>query len=270
MDDHMGTEERGENLRRWLFRQMEPPAWPRRGLSPLNRLLTLTIVAASLTAVLETEPTLMTGNEALFNALEIGFLTLFSAEYLLRVWIAPDLAIYTGKRWPRLRYMISWPALVDLAAILPVVLLYSGSHSFLLRLLRLVRLIRFAKLARLSSALGYLLEAVHARRFELIVSLCVGLLLLTFCATLLYIVEGEAQPEGFGSIPRAMWWAVATLTTVGYGDVVPVTALGKVCAGLTAITGISVIAMPTGILAAAFSDAIQRRRSQPPEQALSG
>lgn len=81
-------------------------------------------------------------------------------------------------------------------------------------------------------------------------------------STLLYLVEGEAQPDNFGSIPRAMWWSIATLTTVGYGDVYPVTALGKILAGLTAITGIGLIAMPTGILAAAFSDAMQRQRER--------
>jgi voltage-gated potassium channel len=166
----------------------------------------------------------------------------------------------TGRRFPRLRYIISWPALIDLAAILPVLLLASGSHSLLMRLLRLLRLLRFAKLARFSNALNYLFEAIHARRFELVVALCIGLLLLLFASTMLYLVEGEAQPEHFGSIPRAMWWAVVTLTTVGYGDVVPVTVLGKLCAGITAVAGISIIAMPTGILAAALSDAMQRRK----------
>ena len=88
----------------------------------------------------------------------------------------------------------------------------------------------------------------------------IATVLLIASSTLLYIVEGQGQPETYGSIPRAMWWSVATLTTVGYGDVYPMTAIGRVFAGLTAITGIGVIAMPTGILASGFSDALQRGR----------
>jgi len=218
------------------------------------------IALSCIAAVLQTEPTLLDGNDALFNTLEIVFVAFFIVEYAIRLWIAPDLPAYAGKRLPRLRYALSWPALIDLAAILPVLLLASGSHSVLVRLARLVRLVRFAKLARFSNALNYLFEAIHSRRFELVVSSCVGLLLLVFCSTLLYLVEGDAQPAVFGSIPRAMWWAVVTLTTVGYGDAVPVTALGKVCAGLTAVAGVMIIAMPTGILAAAFSDALQKRK----------
>jgi len=247
-------------IKAWFYEELEPPAWPRHGLSPLNRLLSFVILFSCIAAVLETEPTVVEGNERLFAIIEIVFVAIFIAEYLVRLWIAPMLPGLAGRRFPRLRYLVSWPALIDLAAILPVLLLVGGSHSLLMRLLRLIRLLRFAKLARFSSALNYLFEAIHARRFELVVSLCVGLLLLVFSSTLLYLVEGDVQPEHFGSIPRAMWWAVVTLTTVGYGDAVPVTALGKLCAGATAVAGISIIAMPTGILAAAFSDALQRRK----------
>lgn len=210
--------------------------------------------------MLETEPTLLAGNERLFDTLELVFVSIFIVEYAIRLWIAPDLPQYVGKSMPRLRYIVSGPALIDLAAILPVLLLLDGSHSLLIRLLRLVRLLRVAKLARFSSALDYFFEALHARRFELMVSLCVGILLLIFCSTLLFLAEREAQPDHFGSIPRALWWAVITLTTVGYGDAVPVTVLGKVFAGLTAVAGVMIIAMPTGILAAAFSDALQKRK----------
>jgi voltage-gated potassium channel len=247
-------------LRGWFFRQLEPPAWPKHGLSVLNAALSLVILLACTAAVLETEPTVLTGNEGLFNALELIFVSIFVVEYAIRLWIAPDLPQYAGKRWPRLRYLVSVPALIDLAAILPVLLLLDGSHSMLVRLLRLARLLRAAKLARFSSALDYLFEAIHARRFELVVSACVGILLLVLCATLLFLVEREAQPEHFGSIPRALWWAVVTLNTFGYGDAVPITAWGKVFAGLTAVAGIVIIAMPTGILAAAFSEALQKRK----------
>lgn len=137
--------------------------------------------------------------------------------------------------------------------------MFLGNEAFLLRMFRLIRIIRVARLGRFSSALQAINEAVHARRFELMMSFAIASMLLLLSSTLLYIVEGGIQPETFGSIPRAMWWSVATLTTVGYGDVYPVTTIGRIFAGLTAITGIGLIAMPTGILASAFSDAIQKR-----------
>jgi voltage-gated potassium channel len=103
-----------------------------------------------------------------------------------------------------------------------------------------------------------LTDAVHSRRYELglTMGLAVGLLLVGAAA--LYWIEGDLQPEKFGSIPRALWWAVITMTTIGYGDVYPITPLGKFVAALVAIAGIGLIAMPTGILAAAFSDAMRK------------
>ena len=98
------------------------------------------------------------------------------------------------------------------------------------------------------------------RRFELLLSLAVALVLLVLSSTAMYLVEGPTNPEAFGSIPRAMWWSIVTLTTIGYGDVFPVTLGGRMVAGVTAICGIGLIAAPTGILSAAFSDALARRR----------
>ena len=110
--------------------------------------------------------------------------------------------------------------------------------------------------------MGLLWRAVVERRTELALSFGMTMIILLVAATLLFAVEGQAQPDAFGSIPRAMWWSLATLTTVGYGDVYPVTAIGKLCAGLAALTSIAVVAMPTGILAAAFSDCFQEIRGE--------
>jgi voltage-gated potassium channel len=103
------------------------------------------------------------------------------------------------------------------------------------------------------------MEAVAKRRYELGISLIIAAVLMLLSASALYVIEGAGQPEAFGSITRSMWWAVATLTTVGYGDIVPLTALGKAFAAFTALTGIGLIAMPAGILAAAFSEVVQNR-----------
>lgn len=245
-------------LRRDLYRQLEPSAWPHRGLSPLNRVIVVLILLSAGSTVLETEAIFHPEWPDVFGPLEHGFATLFALEYLLRLWVAGE-----DPRWQgaggRLRYACTPSALLDLLALAPVLLGLSG-ESLLLRAARLLRILRLAKLGRFSSAMRHVAIAVRMRRHELIFSVGVagGLLLVSSC--LLYLVEQEVQPEAFGSIPRAMWWSIATLTTVGYGDVYPITALGRLFAACTALTGIGLIALPTGILAAAFSDAMQRTR----------
>ena len=136
----------------------------------------------------------------------------------------------------------------------------------LLRMARLGRILRLAKLGRMSRALEHLSEAVSSRREELLLSLMAGFFLMVVAATALYLAEGAIQPDKFGSILRALWWSVATMTTIGYGDVYPVTPLGKVLAAITAIFSIGFIALPTGILASAFSDAVQRHKSRTDEE----
>lgn len=259
--DTQGGSAPAPSLRRRLHRHLDPAAWGRKGLSPLNRLVVVAICAAVLLVVLESESEIRELSPAAFAYAEIVFSILFLAEFAARVWVVPERLGY-GEGWrERLRYLRSWPAMLDMVALLPSLLVTLGSESFILRLFRLLRILRLGHLGRLSVAISAIVGAVVARRFELLTSLLVALVLVLVSATLLHICEGAGQPATFGSIPRAMWWAVVTLTTVGYGDVYPATPLGKLFAGLTALTGIGLIAMPTGILAAAFSDAIQKQRA---------
>lgn len=252
----------GQNTARArLYRAFEPTAWPGEGLSPLNRIMFGLIVIAVVVAVIETEDVVTAGRESFFVAAEILFATIFLVEYVARVWVSAEDERFGPGLAGRLRYMATWPAIVDIMALAPVLLLPFGSETFLLRLMRLARILRVARLGRFSRAITLILDAIRSRAHELLLSAAVGVALLLVTSTFLYLAEVEAQPDQFGSIPRAMWWSVATLTTVGYGDVYPVTALGRLFAALTAITGIGLIAMPTGILAAAVSDAIQRRRA---------
>lgn len=226
------------------------------GLSRLNRALAVLILASVALAVLETEPVVLSGRETLFRGAEIVFGAVFALEYLARFWAAAERGGWRA-RW---RWAVSPWALIDLIAILPVLIAVGAAPFYLLRLVRLLRLLRLAKLGRTSAALSLLSGAVRERRFELLVSLYAALLVMLVSAALMHLIEGAVQPEAFGSIPRALWWAVVTLTTIGYGDVYPLTIAGKFVAGATAVLGIGLIAAPTGILAAAFSDALARRR----------
>jgi voltage-gated potassium channel len=251
---------RRPTLRRRLYEQLDPRARERPGLSPLNRAIVAAILLSVLTAVLDSEPEVAAGREALFSRIELVLGSLFVVEYLARLWTAAESPRYGPGLRGRLRYVLSAAALLDLVALTPVIFTAIGAEAYVLRLFRLVRVLRLARLGEFSDAMALLAKAVHSRRHELTLSVAIAILLLLATSTLLYIVEGEAQPESFGSIPRAMWWSIVTLTTVGYGDVYPRTVAGKMLAGITAVTGIGLIAMPTGILAAAFSEAMRHRR----------
>ncbi len=195
-------------LRGRLHRQLDPAARPGGGLSPLNRLVVALIVFSVGVAIVESEPLWFTGSERVFDFLEVALGLAFLAEYVARVWVAAD-----SDRWggSRLRYAVSPAALLDLIALSPLLLAAIGSEAYLLRLLRLLRVLRLAKLGRFSLALNAIRDALKSRRFELIASVSLALVLLLITSTLMYLVEGSAQPEAFGSIPRAMWWSVATL-----------------------------------------------------------
>ncbi len=213
----------------------------------------------SLIAMLETEQSLWHDKDvaAAFRLMDRALLVFFSLEYLLRFWAAGEVESWQGWRG-RLRWALRPWHLFDLALIMVFLLPHLGAEIFILRFLRIGRVFMVLRLTRLTAAGQMLGSCVYARRYELLVSVMMAFLLMIVAAVFLYLVEGPRQPEAFGSVPRALWWAMATLTTVGYGDVYPVTPLGKMLAGLVAFIGIGVIAIPTGIVAGAFANAIAR------------
>jgi voltage-gated potassium channel len=254
----------GSRLRRMLHRQLDPEAWSDRGMSPLNAVLSAIILVTVAASIAETEPTVARGREHLFRIGEIVVGCLFLAEYAARVWTCVESSRHRHMRWPRVRYVVTLPAVIDLAAVIPAFFAVAGGSTYVLRLVRVIRIFRLAKLGRVSRAWRRLAEAVTERRTELALSVGLVVVAIIFAATLLYWAEGDVQPDKFGSIPRALWWAVVTLTTVGYGDATPITPLGKACSSLISIAGIMLIALPTGILAASFSDVLQRHREDEP------
>ncbi|MGV3524458.1 MAG: ion transporter [Candidatus Sericytochromatia bacterium] len=201
----------------------------------------------------------------IFDAFSVG---IFTVEYLTRLWACTANPRFAHPLWGRLRYMLTPYAIVDLLAILPFWLPLLGLYD--LRQLRAVRLLRLFKIFRYSRSLNLFVKVFWQRRRELLVILILLMLQLLFASSVMYYIEHDAQPEKFASIPAAMWWAIATLTTVGYGDVFPVTPLGQFVAAFIAVLGIGMFALPTGILGAAFVEELDadKRKTEAAEAQL--
>ncbi|MBK8977336.1 MAG: ion transporter [Planctomycetes bacterium] len=243
---------------------LEPGPEPGRAASVLAAVITGLILANVLAIVAASAEPPHVPLPRLYVWFEVVSVCVFGLEYALRWWSAPDDPRFAHRALPRLRWALTPMALIDLFAILPffaeLIVHAHGLDLRILRLLRLLRIARVAKLGRYSQGLQALGQAFWSRRAELASSVLVLVLLLLVTSTLVYMTERDAQPEAFGSIPKAMWWGVATLTTVGYGDVVPVTPLGRVLGAGIAVLGIGVFALPAGILSAALHDELGRRR----------
>ncbi len=197
------------------------------------------------------------GNEynVAFNAFEFFSVIIFSIEYLLRVWSAParnDLGDSTNFI-KRMKYIFSFTGLIDFLAIIPSILPYFFG-GLDLRWLRVLRLLRLLKISNYSSALEDFFSAIKADWRSFSAALYLMVIALFLSSALMYIAEHDSQPEKFSSIPETMWWGLITLTTVGYGDVSPVTPLGKIIGAFTAIMGVCTVALLTGIVASAFAN----------------
>ena len=248
-----------KTLRRRIYEVIETghgESWTSKFFDAFIVMLILLNVAAF---IAETVPKLRVTWAREFYYFECFSVAIFTVEYLLRLWTAIEVP-YLSRSGPwraRLKLARQPALIIDLFAILPFYL--SGLFAIDLRVLRTLRLLRFLKLSRYSPAMYTLIRVLSNERRAL---LGAGLLLaaaLLFSATLMYYVEGEAQPEKFGSVPDAAWWAIATLTTVGYGDATPITALGKVIGGITMITGLCILALPVAIISTGFAQELQRR-----------
>jgi voltage-gated potassium channel len=251
-----------ESFRKRAYLQLTPLARVKKGISATNWVICVMIICSAAIAILETEPMIVARVGSLFVYLEWIFTAFFFVEYVTRLWVQAESPRF-GDGWAgKMRYARTPAALLDLLAMAPILMPVGGSEAFLLRLFRLLRVLRMARLGRLSDAIRYVAEAMSSRSYELFLSVFAATMLLIFSSTLLYVVEGRLQPDAFGSIPRAMWWSVATLTTVGYGDVYPITIVGRIFGSITAIAGVVMVAMPAGILAAAFSDAMQSHKEE--------
>lgn len=220
--------------------------------------LIVLIIANVVAVILESVKHFAAEYGTLFSIFDAFSVTVFTIEYLTRVWVVVEDPHETpygpfGSRW---RYMVSPMALIDLLAILPFYLAFMVQVD--LRFLRVFRVLRLLKLSRYSPALVTVAKVFAAQRRPLVAAMMIMLTLLVFGGSVSYLLEHKAQPDKFGSIPDAIWWAMATLTTVGFGDVTPVTPAGKVFGGILMILGIAMYALPTGILATGFAQEFRK------------
>jgi voltage-gated potassium channel len=184
---------------------------------------------------------------------------IFTIEYFLRLWTAPEK--YQNIKYPYLKYIISFMALIDLFAIMPFYLPFVFKVDLrFLRILRLFRLLRIFKLNRYNSSMELFIKVFKNEKEKILMTSFVMGIMLILSASVMYYVENTAQPEAFPNIIATIWWAVATLTTVGYGDVYPVTILGKLLAGIIAILGIGLVALPTGIISSGFISELNHKK----------
>jgi voltage-gated potassium channel len=218
------------------------------------------IVLSVGSAILETLPALSNRYQRLFDGFEIFFLTVFVLEYVVRLITCTADSRFAHPVTGRLRFIVTPLALLDLAAIAPSLLLFGRVDLVFLRLFRLARFLRVLKLGRYSVSLKTLGNVIRSRRGELGVAAFGAAVLLVVASSLMYVAEHDDQPKAFPSIPAAMWWGVMTLTTVGYGDVYPITSLGKLLASVIALLSIGLFALPAGILASGFSEEMRKRR----------
>ncbi|MBT6994255.1 MAG: ion transporter [Candidatus Cloacimonetes bacterium] len=195
-----------------------------------------------------------------FPYFELFSVIIFSIEYLLRIWSCTINDEYGNNFLRRIKFVVNPLSLVDLVAILPFYLpMFIRVDLRMLRILRLFRMMRLVKMGRYMDSLKIIGVVVNRKKEQLLMAAMAMFMLLLFSATLLYVVENKAQPEAFGSIPAAMWWGVAALTSVGYGDVYPITVIGRIFGAIIATLGIGMFALPAGILASGFSEALEEK-----------
>ena len=264
------------SVRAFFDRQLSVRSWPKTGLSPLNLAIVVLIVSSALMFALETEPSVPADWRPVLFALNLVVLVAFAAEFALRIWAAGASVGITGFG-ARMAYAEPAWLVIDFLAFAPelgilVYVVATGDSSVLwVEGFKLVRLLRVGKLVRYVPGMKLLFETIFSVRRELIASVTIAATLIFVSAVLIYFAEGAADPENFGSVLRSLWWSVVTLTTVGYGDVLPHTVPGRAAAGVIAIVGVGLVALPSGIIAGAFIERLRvaHRRGRAPDDETS-
>jgi|MudIll2142460700_1097286.scaffolds.fasta_scaffold207787_1 voltage-gated potassium channel len=223
--------------------------------------MVILILLNVLSVILETVESLYARYPHLFKDFEIFSVLVFTLDYVLRLWSCTEIERYRAPIWGRVKFAFSFLALVDLFSFLPFYLpMVIPFDLRFLRAFRLFRFIRILKIGRYSEAARLFGRVLTKKKAELLTAIFAIFILLVISSSLLYFVEHEAQPDKFKNIPEAMWWGVVTLTTVGYGDIYPITGLGKLFGSIMSLMGIGLFALPAGILSAGFVEEIKTKK----------
>jgi voltage-gated potassium channel len=252
-------------MRRRVFEILASPR-PGDRLATVINVALLTLIAANVVAsILETDAELANSAPAFFRWFEIVSVAVFTAEYVLRIWSSTESPLFRGAIRGRLLQALRPMSLIDLAAIAPfyLELFIPGAMDLrFVRVLRLMRLFRLFRLGPVSQGFARLVRIIQAKRVELLVSMSVVAVATILAAGAIYVVEHDQPGTQFTSIPRSMWWSIVTITTVGYGDMFPVTAIGKAIGGLVSVIGICALALPVGIISSGYVDDVSRSRAE--------
>jgi voltage-gated potassium channel len=252
------TRKSAHALRKRVYALLDQAPGSRAGLI-VDRLLIGLILVNLVAVALESIPALALEDHVIFAVIEYVSLIVFTVEYGLRIWVAAEHGPHRhlSATRARLKYMLSPEGLVDLIAVLPF--WFAPLLPDELRVLQVLRILRLFKIARYSPAMRSLLDVLYRERRALFGCLVITLAAALVSAALMHLAEGQIQPEKLGTIPDAFWWAIVTIGTVGYGDVIPITAVGKVIATATIFMGFIMMALPVGIIATAFAEQVHRR-----------
>ena len=256
-------------LRQRTFEVLEKAAVGDRLSAVVDSVLIAVILGNMAAVVLESFDSFFARHEPWFAGFELVSVVLFTVEFALRLWTSDRLRPERSRFGAGVRYVLSPAGIVDLLAILPFYLPFLIPVDLRwLRTLRVLRFLRVFKLSRYNRSLVSIAAVIRQRSHELLVSVGLTLLLLMVASTAMYFIESTIQPQAFPNIVASMWWAVATLTTVGYGDVVPVTGMGRLLGGVIAILGIGLVALPTAIISSGFIEELTRGRGTAGESDL--
>jgi len=259
------------NLRKRIFLIIEPSSGNDKTSTIFDRFILILIALNVFAVILESFSNILNIFRTLFYFFEVFSIIIFSIEYVLRIYTSNYKYPAKNKIKSLVKYFFSPMAIIDLFAIIPFYLpLLIPIDLRFLRILRLTRILRIFKINRYTKSLILIGKVLKRKKEELVITIFITFLLMLLAASIMYYVESTSQPEAFPNIIASFWWAVATLTTVGYGDVYPITILGKVLSGIIALLGIGIVALPTGIISSGFIEELENQNESKTYKASRG